>query len=462
MALPSSSYISTRGASPAVDFTGALLAGVAPDGGLYVPTAWPRLREPADLPDGPAAMAAAVLAPFVGDALPMEAVARATARLAEGFSHPEATPLVEIAPDLFVLELFHGPTAAFKDYAMQMVAVLAEAALAARGERLLLVTATSGDTGAAAVRAFAGVERVELVVLHPLGRVSPVQRLQMTTTGAANVLNLAVRGDFDDCQRLVKALLADEGLRAGRRLSSVNSINWARLAGQIPYYVGAARALGARAAGATYVVPTGNFGDAFAGWAARRMGLPMGGLTAATNRNDALVRALETGVYTRAQAQPTASVSMDVQAPSNFERLVFEASGRDAGLTRGLFEDFARDGRVTLPGDLLAALRREVSALSVSEAETAQEIARTHAESGRVICPHTAVALHAARRLDRSAGPVVALSTAHPAKFPEAVEAALGFAPERPPQLEGLEGRTEVFETVEPTLAAVLAAIGAR
>lgn len=453
-------YVSTRGASPEVDFAGALLAGVAPDGGLYVPSFWPDLPDLTTGSGGGASLAATILAPFVGESLPADVLARATRRLADQFLHPETTPLVELADGLFMLELFHGPTAAFKDYAMQMVAVLAEAALAASGERLLLVTATSGDTGAAAVRAFGGLDRIDLVVLHPLGRVSPVQRLQMTTTGAANVLNLAVQGDFDDCQRLVKGLLADRALTAGRRVSSVNSINWARLAGQIPYYASAAAALGSRAAGATYVVPTGNFGDAFAGWSARRMGLPMAGLVAATNRNDALVRALQTGVYERTRAAATASVSMDVQAPSNFERLVFEASGRDSALTRGLFEDFARDGRVTLPGDLLLALRREVSAVSVSEADTAAEIARTHDETGRMICPHTAVALHAARRLDRSAGPVVALSTAHPAKFPEAVEAALGFAPTRPPQLEGLEGRAEVFETVEPTLAAVLAAIG--
>ena len=453
-------YVSTRGASPAVDFVGALLAGVAPDEGLYLPTVWPELPRTSVAADGVATRARAILAPFIGNGLEQHVLDRATARLTDRFLHPETTPLVELSPDLFVLELFHGPTVAFKDYAMQMAAVLAEAALAASGERLLLVTATSGDTGAAAVRAFGGVDRIDLVVMHPLGRVSPVQRLQMTTTGASNVLNLAVRGDFDDCQRLVKGLLADRSLTAGRRVSSVNSINWARLAGQIPYYAEAARALGDRAETATYVVPTGNFGDAFAGWAARRMGLPMGGLVASTNRNDALVRALETGVYERSQAVPTASVSMDVQAPSNFERLVFEASGRDSALTRGLFEDFARHGRMLLPGQLLAALRREVSAVSVSEVETTQEIARTYAEFGRVICPHTAVALHAARRLDRSVGPAVVLSTAHPAKFPEAVEAALGFAPERPPQLEGLEDRIEVFETVDPTLEAVLAAIG--
>lgn len=452
--------ISTRGVSPEVDFAGALLAGVAPDGGLYVPRNWPRLPEtPAGRGGDAAAQVAALLSPFIGEALPAEALDRATARLSDQFAQRDITPLVEVAPGLYMLELFHGPTAAFKDYAMQMVAVLAEAALSASNERLLLVTATSGDTGAAAVRAFGGMERIDLVVLHPLGRVSPVQRLQMTTTGAANVVNLAVRGDFDDCQRLVKALLKDPGLRAARRLSSVNSINWARLAGQIPYYASAARALGAEAGRATYVVPTGNFGDAFAGWGARRMGLPMAGLVAATNRNDALVRALETGLYEQVRARPTASVSMDVQAPSNFERLVFEASGRDADLTRGLFEDFARDGRMTLPGDLRTALRREVTAVSVSEAETVREMARTWAECGRVICPHTAVALHAARGLGHTAGPVVALSTAHPAKFPEAVEAALGFAPERPPRLEGLEGRSERFKTVDPTLESVLAAI---
>ena len=460
VASPFPAYVSTRGASPETDFAGALLAGVAPDGGLYVPTFWPDARVSHEASMTPAQLAEAVLTPFVGKALSADVVGRAAQRLVEQFRHAEATPLVELAPGLFVLELFHGPTAAFKDYAMQMAAVMTEAALSSSGERLLLVTATSGDTGAAAVQAFGGMAQVDLVVLHPLGRVSPVQRRQMTTTGAANVLNLAVRGDFDDCQRLVKGLLAHPALTAGRRVSSVNSINWARLAGQIPYYFGAAQALGGEAARATYVVPTGNFGDAFAGWAAGRMGAPMARLVAATNRNDALVRALQTGVYERAQALPTASVGMDVQAPSNFERLVFEASGRDSALTRGLFTDFARDGRVSLPPDLLAALRREVSAVSVSEAETAAEIARTHAGTGLVICPHTAVALHAARRIDRSAGPVVALATAHPAKFPDAVESALGFAPVRPPQLDDLEGRTERFETLEPSLAAVLAAIG--
>ncbi len=450
-------YISTRGLAPEVGFVEAVLTGVAPDGGLYAPTAWPGLN-PAFLSAEPAARAEAILKAFAGSSLTDDAIRRAASRLTETFAHPQVTPLVEAGPDLWILELFHGPTAAFKDHAMQMVAVLAEAALAASGERLLLVTATSGDTGAAAVRAFGGLERINLVVLHPLDRVSPIQRLQMTTSGAANVLNLAVRGDFDRCQSLVKQLLADQALAEGRRLSSVNSINWARLAGQIPYYVAAAGALGARAGEATYVVPTGNFGDAFAGWVARRMGTPMGGLVAATNRNDALVRALETGVYERATAHATASVSMDVQAPSNFERLVFEASGRDADLTRALFEGFGASGRMDLPSALLKALRREVSGQAVSEDETHEEMRRTYAETGRVVCPHTAVALAAARRLG---GARVVLSTAHPAKFPESVVEALGVAPEQPDQLRGLKGRTERFEVVDARLDAVRAAISA-
>ncbi|MDQ8028198.1 MAG: threonine synthase [Brevundimonas sp.] len=457
--MTSPSYVSTRGRSPLTDFAGTVINGIAPDGGLFAPSVWPRLELDALIAGGAdyATLAERLLTPFVGEGLPEGALAAATRRVQERFLHPDVVPLVELEPGLHVLELFHGPTAAFKDLAMQLVAGMAESLLATTGERLLLVTATSGDTGAAAVKAFAGAERIDLVVLHPLGRVSPMQRLQMTTSGASNVLNLAVRGDFDDCQRLLKRLLSETGkTKTTRRVSSVNSINWARLSGQAPYYAATAAKL---AEPATYVVPTGNFGDAFAGWVARQCGLPIGDLVAATNRNDALVRALHTGVYERTQAEPTASVSMDVQAPSNFERLVFEATGRDADLTRGLFEDFNKAGRVTLPDEVLAALRREVSAVSVSEAETVAEMQRTWRENGRVICPHTAVALHAARRIERT-GPVVALSTAHPAKFPDSVEAALGFAPERPPQLQGLEGQTERFETVDATLEAVLAAIG--
>ena len=451
-------YVSTRGQAPVADFAQALLRGMAPDGGLYMPQAWPRLAPDAARPGRAyAEIAAEVLTPFIGDALPEGALDVAVRRLVGGFDHPAVTPLVEVEDGLYVLELFHGPTAAFKDLAMQLAASLADAALAASGERLTLLTATSGDTGAAAVSAFAGAERIRLVVLHPLDRVSPVQRRQMTTVAADNVLNLAVRGDFDDCQRLVKALLGEEDLRARGRLSSVNSINWARLAGQIPYYVSAASQLGGQAA--TWVVPTGNFGDAFAGIAATKMGLAANGFVAAVNSNDALARAINDGLYERRDAVETGSVSMDVQAPSNFERLVFEASGRDAAKTRAVFEAFARDGRVRLDDALLTALRAEVSAVSVDEAATRAEIARAHVDWGRIVCPHTAVALSAARRIDRSNGPVVALSTAHPSKFGAFVSGVLGIEPEPVPVIRALGDRPERMTVIEPNEAAALDAV---
>ena len=450
-------YLSTRGDAAPTSFADALLRGIAPDSGLYMPQAWPVLPADAARPDRTyAEMAKEAISPFIGDALPADALDRALDRLTRGFDHPAVTPLVELEPGLFVLELFHGPTAAFKDLAMQLVAALSDEALAATGQKLTLLTATSGDTGAAAVRAFAGAERINLVVLHPLDRVSPVQRKQMTTVQADNVLNLAVRGDFDDCQRLVKGLLAEESLREGRRLSSVNSINWGRLAGQIPYYVSGTAQLGEAA---TFVVPTGNFGDAFAGIAAKKMGLPVQGFVAAVNQNDALARAINEGVYARRPAVESGSVSMDVQAPSNFERLVYEASGRDTEATRTVFETFARDGSVTLSPDLLAALKSEVSAVSIDEATTRVEIAHAHAAWGRVVCPHTAVALAAARQLDRANGPVVALSTAHPSKFGAFVSEVLGFEPEPAPVIRALGDQPERLTIIDNTAEAALAAV---
>lgn len=450
-------YLSTRGDAAPTSFADALLRGIAPDGGLYMPQAWPSLPVDAARPGRTyAEMAREAISPFIGEALPAGALDRALERLTMGFDHPAVTPLVELEPGLFVLELFHGPTAAFKDLAMQLVAALSDEALAATGQKLTLLTATSGDTGAAAVRAFAGAERINLIVLHPLDRVSPVQRKQMTTVQADNVMNLAVRGDFDDCQRLVKGLLAEESLREGRRLSSVNSINWGRLAGQIPYYVSATAQLGQAA---TFVVPTGNFGDAFAGIAARKMGLPVKGFVAAVNQNDALARAINDGVYARRPAVESGSVSMDVQAPSNFERLVYEASGRDADATRAVFETFARDGSVTLSPDLLIALKSEVSAVSIDEATTKAEIAHAHAAWGRVVCPHTAVALAAARQLDRADGPVVALSTAHPSKFGAFVSDVLGFEPEPAPVIRALGDQPERLTIIDNTAEAALAAV---
>lgn len=455
-------YVSTRGDAPETDFAEALLRGMAPDGGLYMPAAWPKM-DTATWSAGQAyaAIASAAMSPYLGTALPEGAVDRALAKLTAGFDHLAVTPLVQLEDDLWLLELFHGPTAAFKDLAMQLAASLADEALAASGERLTLVTATSGDTGAAAVNAFAGKDRIDLIVLHPLDRVSAVQRRQMTTVEADNVLNLAVRGDFDDCQRLVKGLLADESLRERGRFSSVNSINWARLAGQTPYYVSAVSQLAA--AGETraphFVVPTGNLGDAFAGVAARKMGLPVRGFTAAVNSNDALSRAVNEGVYARRPAVETASVSMDVQAPSNFERLVFEASGRNAARTRALFEGFTRDGVATLPTDMLQGVREEMSAVSIDEGETQDQIAHAWTAWGQVVCPHTAVALAAARRLDRREGPIVALSTAHPAKFGKDVAPILGFDPEPPRVIRDLGDKPERLTIIDNTAEAALAAV---
>lgn len=455
-------YVSTRGDATPTDFADALLRGMAPDGGLYMPGAWPALPTDVARPGRTyAQIATDVLPPYLGDALPPAALERSLAKLVAGFVDPAVTPLVQLSDDLWMLELWHGPTAAFKDLAMQLAAALSEETLGASGERLTLVTATSGDTGAAAVNAFANKANIRLIVLHPLDRVSPVQRRQMTTVPADNVLNLAVEGDFDDCQRLVKGLLAEETLRDGARFSSVNSINWARLAGQIPYYVSAAMQL--RAAGEDraprFVVPSGNFGDAFAGIAAHKTGLPVAGFTAAVNRNDALARAINDGLYERRAAVETASVSMDVQAPSNFERLIYEASGRDAAATRALFETFAADGRVEIPADILSAVRAQVSAVSVDEETTRQEIAHAYEAYGRVVCPHTAVALSAARRLEGKGAPVVALSTAHAAKFGGDVSSVLGFDPEPCPVIRDLGDRPERLTVVKGTPEAVLATV---
>lgn len=464
MAQTSERYVSTRGEASGSDFAEVLLRGMAPDGGLYLPQAWPSLPPESWAAGlGYVAIATRAMAPFIGDALPAGALDRALARLTAGFEPAEVTPLRCLEDGLYMLELFHGPTAAFKDLAMQLAAALSSEALAASGERLTLVTATSGDTGAAAVAAFANADRVRLIVLHPHERVSAVQRRQMTTVEAPNVLNLAVRGDFDDCQRLVKGLLADESLRDGGRFSSVNSINWARLAGQIPYYLSAVSQLAAlgETRAPVFVVPTGNFGDAFAGIAASRMGLPVTGFVAAVNRNDALASAINDGVYARKAAVETASVSMDVQAPSNFERLVFEASGRDADLTRALFETFAREGSVTVPPALLDGIRAEVSAVSVSEDATREQIGHAYATWGQVVCPHTAVALSAARGVNRSQGPVVALATAHPAKFGKDVAPVLGFNPAPPRVIRELGDRAERFEIIDADAAAARAAVRA-
>lgn len=438
-------YVSTRGESPSAAFAEVLLRGLAPDGGLYAPERWPRLS-PAASATPYASRLQETLDAFAGplaSGVAQQAVA--------GFRHPDIAPLKRLSADLYLLELFHGPTLAFKDLAMQAMAPLLERALVARGETLLLLTATSGDTGAAAVHAFAGSSRIRLCVLHPAGRVSPVQRRQMTTCTADNVLNLAIQGDFDDCQRLVKALLRG---RSGR--SSVNSINWGRLAGQIPYYFDRS----AQVAGgpSRCVIPTGNFGDAFSGWAARACGAPVGSILAAVNRNDTLALALREGVLLRQPAQATPSVSMDVSLPSNLERLVFEAADRQPEAVRNVFAMLDAEGRVTLPPALLSRLRQEVTAVSCDDEAMAAAMRRARAEYGEIVCPHTAVGL-AAHWAAPHAGPSIVLATAHPAKFPEAVSSALGEAPAMPDPLRALFDLPERCETLPPEEREVEAAL---
>lgn len=437
----STRYIGTRGFNAAKDFGDALLDGLAPDGGLYVPASYPtpNFDLNAIAMGDYGVLTEHLLRLFGVDVLGEAAMSAAAAKTKSAFLRDGNTPLTQLTDKLYILELWHGPTLAFKDMAMQMMAPLTDAALKKRGEHLTLVTATSGDTGAAAVRAFAGSERVRLVVFHPLGRVSPVQRLQMTTVEADNVLNVGVRGDFDDCQRIVKALLSEPSLKNNGLISSVNSINWGRLLGQVPYYLAASAQLSETP---DFVVPTGNFGDAFAGWVGRKIGGKVGHIHCAVNSNDALNQAINMGHYVRHQAVETASVSMDVQAPSNFERLVFEATNRNADQTRSFFEDFAAKGDVRLSPELQSALRHEVTASKVSEIETKTTIKYAYDQWGQVICPHTAVALRAALSRQTDA-PQVVLSTAHAAKFPAFVTDALGFAPTAPEAILALSGQKE-------------------
>jgi len=457
-------YIGTRGFKEQRSFAGALLDGLAPDGGLYVPQAWPTpdFDLSAASNGGYADLTVKLLNLFGVGVLGDQAVKAAAQRTEDAFLRDGAVPLTRLEDDLYLLELYHGPTHAFKDMAMQMMAPLTDAALAQRGEKLTLVTATSGDTGAAAVRAFAGSEHVKLIVFHPLGRVSPVQRLQMTTVQADNVLNVGVNGDFDDCQKIVKALLSEPALKAQGLISSVNSINWGRLLGQVPYYLSAAAHSGLDKP--EFVVPTGNFGDAFAGWVARQIGGNVGHLHAAVNRNDALNQAINYGRYVRRQAVETASVSMDVQAPSNFERLVFEASGRDAGATRDLFNAFGQSGEVALSGHLQEALKSEVSASTVSEDQTKATIKLAYDRWGQVICPHTAVALSAAltrRETGEAKGGQIVLSTAHAAKFPAFVTEALGFEPKAPDAITNLYGLTETLSEMPADVTAAVTTVKA-
>lgn len=446
-------YISTRGEAPELGFCDVMLTGLARDGGLYVPVTWPQL--PVETIAGFFGrpyweVAVEIIRPFVGGEISDAELGRMANEAYATFRHPAVVPLRQMSPHQFVLELFHGPTLAFKDVAMQLISRLMDHVLAKRGQRTTIVVATSGDTGGAAVEAFAGLENVDLIVLFPHERISEVQQRMMTTTGAANVHALAIEGNFDDCQALVKGMFNNHRFRDATSLSGVNSINWARIVAQVVYYFTSAVAAGAPARAVDFIVPTGNFGDIFAGYVAKRMGLPVRTLRIAANVNDILARTLKTGIYEVREVHATASPSMDIQISSNFERLLFEAGKRDAACVRRLMDSLKQSGRFVLPDATLAAIREEFDAGRADETETAAAIRAAWREAGELVDPHTAVALAVADRdTTDTTVPNIVLSTAHPAKFPDAVEAACGQRPQLPAWLDGLMTKSEHMKVMK-------------
>jgi len=453
-------YVSTRGSAPALDFEGATLAGLAGDGGLYVPSAWPRFSaaDIAAMRGLPyAQLAARVMQPFVGDSLSPERLQELCTAAYGRFSHAAVTPLVQLDAQHWLMELFHGPTLAFKDVALQLLGLLFEEFLGRSERNLTIVGATSGDTGSAAIDAVAGRAKVDVFMMHPRGRVSDVQRRQMTTVLAPNVHNLALEGaSFDDCQAIVKRMFADAAMTGRFAIGAVNSINWARLMAQIVYYFATALQLGAPDREVAFSVPTGNFGDVFAGYVAQAMGLPVAKLIVATNVNDILHRALANGDYSQGTVTPTAAPSMDIQVSSNFERLLYDLGGRDGAALAAQMAGFETSKAMQLTN----AQREGAAALFTSCSADAEQMARAirwaWEHTGELIDPHTACGLHAARAAGLDAHvPVVTLATAHPAKFPEAVERATGQRPVLPSRVGDLFEREERYATVPGTYDAV-------
>ena len=452
-------YVSTRGETAHLGFEDVLLAGLARDGGLYVPESWPRLapdqiRALAGL--NYAELAARIIAPFVGDAVDDAELHRICRDAYSRFNHPAVAPLVEIDRNVWLLELFHGPTLAFKDFALQVLGRLFDHVLKKRGQRVTVIGATSGDTGSAAIEACRDRDAVDIFILHPKGRVSDVQRRQMTTVPSLNVHNIAIQGTFDDCQDLVKGMFNDRPFREAFRLSSVNSINWARIVAQTAYYFAAATALGAPERRIAFCVPTGNFGNVYAGYVARQMGLPVERFIIATNQNDILARFFATGRMEIQPVAPSYSPSMDIQVPSNFERLLFEVLDRDAAAVARAMGEFRERGVMTLAPEQLRALKALFAAARCDDDRTLAVIAEVHARSGMLVDPHTAVGIAAAKELrgDPSV-PLVVLATAHPAKFPEAVTRATGVSPTLPPALADLMDRPERCTVLPNNLRAV-------
>ncbi len=452
-------YVSTRGAAPTLDFEEVTLAGLASDGGLYVPEAWPVLsREEIAALAGLdyVETAVRVLTPFVGDSID-QAGLRSLCRQAYGrFAHTAVTPLVQLDQRNWLLELFHGPTLAFKDVALQLLGLLFERFLAPRDVHLTVIGATSGDTGSAAIDALAGRAKVDIFMLHPEGRVSEVQRRQMTTVLAPNVHNIAIEGSFDDAQALVKAMFNDPGFSGKFALSAVNSINWARLMAQIVYYFYAAVRLGAPERPVAFSVPTGNFGDVFAGYVAARMGLPVARLIVATNVNDILHRALSAGDYSVGKVTPTAAPSMDIQVSSNFERLLFDLHGRDGAALAATMQGFEKNRTLTIPPAMRATAAELFSSARIDPDAMALTMRWASQDAGQVIDPHSAIGLAAARGSDLPGEiPIVTLATAHPAKFREAVERATGVRPLLPPRIAGLFDREERYDRLPADLATI-------
>jgi len=452
-------YVSTRGETPPCGFAEAMLAGLARDGGLYVPEAWPRLDAGAIAGFAGrsyAEVAVEVIRPFLGDSVASADLARMAREAYGNFRHPAVAPLTQLGVNTFALELFHGPTLAFKDLAMQLLARLMDHVLAARGERRTIVVATSGDTGGAAVEAFRDRGQVDLVVLFPRGRISEVQRRMMTTATAANVSAIAVEGTFDDCQAIVKGLFNHHAFRDRVRLSGVNSINWARIVAQAVYYFTAAVSLGAPARKVAFTVPTGNFGDIYAGYVAQRLGLPIDRLVIATNVNDILTRTLATGRYEPREVVPTTSPSMDIQVASNFERLLFDGYDRDASAIRAVMASLQQSRRFTLSAPALSYIRALFSADRADEDEVAATIRAVKRETGNFVDPHSAVGIAVAEKETRDpAVPMVVLSTAHAAKFPDAVEAACGMRPSLPEWFSDLYSRSEHLTVLPADQSAV-------
>lgn len=457
-------YISTRGKAPALSFSDVLLTGLAEDGGLYLPETWPTfsLSEWQAMRGLPyPELAARILAPFVGQDIDEATLRRLCAQAYAGFDHPAIVPLTQVEDGLFVQELFHGPTLAFKDMAMQVLGQLFEHVLTERNSHVTIVGATSGDTGSAAIEACRGRKRLSVVILHPKGRTSEVQRRQMTTVLEPNITNLAVEGTFDDCQDLVKACFADAPFRQDMHLSAVNSINWARIAAQVPYYVYAALNFGAPEREVSFAVPTGNFGNILAAWTARKMGLPIRHLCVGSNRNDILTRFLNANDMTMKEVVPSLSPSMDIQVSSNFERLLFELLDRDAEACTRIMTGFRATGHMDVPAEVWDRARELFSGLALDDEGTETEIRNLHQRSNYLADPHSAIGIAAGRRFREAGVPMIAMATAHPAKFPDAMVAATGIHPALPVHLEDLFSREERYRTVSATADAVKDAVRA-